>query len=40
MAVTDIAGLAGMADLAGMANVAAHLSPTAQRFLDYVARDP
>jgi hypothetical protein len=34
MAVTDIA------DLAGIANLAAHLSPAAQRFLEYVAREP
>src|SRR5258708_8473716 len=46
MAMTDIAGMAGMADLAGLArvahvsNIAAHLSPTAQRFLEYVAREP
>src|SRR5258708_1413778 len=46
MAMTDIAGMAGMADLAGLArvahvsNIAAHLSPTAQRFLEYVAGGP
>lgn len=34
MAVTTVA------DVAHMADIAAHLSPTAQRFLDYVAREP